>query len=204
MKAETKAKRRVTLSICGLGILDESEIDGAQAPEDKAFNTRPLPGLPKNHVEVVDAVTGEVTPIRTTKKRTSLLARAHIIKDKLKVTDEIWKGRLAKSFGVDTSAKLTEAQLEQLVAALEAAALKDAEARAGAAQMAAEQTAEPMMSDVQFGLIRGGLSDNGIDADEVLGWHSRAEWKEVTEKEAADMIDRMAAMLTNRVAKEGQ
>lgn len=27
MKAETKAKRRVTLSICGLGILDETEID---------------------------------------------------------------------------------------------------------------------------------------------------------------------------------
>lgn len=27
MKAETKAKRRVTLSICGLGILDESEIE---------------------------------------------------------------------------------------------------------------------------------------------------------------------------------
>jgi hypothetical protein len=27
MKAETKAKRRVTLSVCGLGLLDESEID---------------------------------------------------------------------------------------------------------------------------------------------------------------------------------
>jgi hypothetical protein len=27
MKAETKAKRRATLSICGLGMLDESEID---------------------------------------------------------------------------------------------------------------------------------------------------------------------------------
>lgn len=27
MKAETKAKRRVTLSICGLGLLDETEID---------------------------------------------------------------------------------------------------------------------------------------------------------------------------------
>ncbi len=27
MKAETKAKRRVTLSICGLGLLDESELD---------------------------------------------------------------------------------------------------------------------------------------------------------------------------------
>jgi len=39
MKAETKAKRRVTLSICGLGILDESEtasIRGAriEAPDD--------------------------------------------------------------------------------------------------------------------------------------------------------------------------
>lgn len=28
MKAETKAKRRVTLSICGLGVMDESELDG--------------------------------------------------------------------------------------------------------------------------------------------------------------------------------
>ncbi len=30
MKAETKAKRRVTLSICGLGFLDESELDTMQ------------------------------------------------------------------------------------------------------------------------------------------------------------------------------
>ncbi len=30
MKGETKAKRRVTLSICGLGLLDETEVDGAQ------------------------------------------------------------------------------------------------------------------------------------------------------------------------------
>jgi hypothetical protein len=45
MKALTKAKRRVTLSICGLGFLDESEIDsipGAQRvanPEDAAVMT---------------------------------------------------------------------------------------------------------------------------------------------------------------------
>jgi len=30
MKAETKAKRRVTLAICGLSVLDESELDGAR------------------------------------------------------------------------------------------------------------------------------------------------------------------------------
>lgn len=35
MKAETKAKRRATLSICGLGILDESEIEDIKAAEEK-------------------------------------------------------------------------------------------------------------------------------------------------------------------------
>lgn len=34
MKAETKAKRRVTLSICGLGILDEAEVDSARPVSD--------------------------------------------------------------------------------------------------------------------------------------------------------------------------
>ncbi len=34
MKCETKAKRRVTLSICGLGMLDESEVEGAQATDN--------------------------------------------------------------------------------------------------------------------------------------------------------------------------
>ena len=40
MKAETKAKRRVTLSICGLGLLDETEVEtvpDAQPVEEKSF-----------------------------------------------------------------------------------------------------------------------------------------------------------------------
>lgn len=41
MKAETKAKRRVTLSICGLGILDESEFDTIQFSPD-AFQSHKL------------------------------------------------------------------------------------------------------------------------------------------------------------------
>ncbi len=36
MKSETKAKRRVTLSICGLGLMDETEIDGADPGGQKA------------------------------------------------------------------------------------------------------------------------------------------------------------------------
>lgn len=35
MKAETKAKRRVTLSLCGLGVIDEMEVDAVQAVESK-------------------------------------------------------------------------------------------------------------------------------------------------------------------------
>ena len=42
MKAETKAKRRVTLSICGLGWLDESEIESI--PDAKPF-VEPAPAL---------------------------------------------------------------------------------------------------------------------------------------------------------------
>lgn len=37
MKCETKAKRRATLSICGLGMLDESEIEGIPADERAPF-----------------------------------------------------------------------------------------------------------------------------------------------------------------------
>ncbi len=48
MKAETKAKRRVTLSICGLGMLDETEIEtiaGAHpVPYKPAVNERPVSG----------------------------------------------------------------------------------------------------------------------------------------------------------------
>jgi hypothetical protein len=45
MKAMTKAKRRVTLSICGLGFLDESEIEGAMAAAP-----REVPNLvPRGH-----------------------------------------------------------------------------------------------------------------------------------------------------------
>ena len=56
MKAETKAKRRVTLSICGLGILDETEVDsipGArvhveETPPAKQPKSMTTPAKPAN------------------------------------------------------------------------------------------------------------------------------------------------------------
>lgn len=47
MKAETKSKRRLTLSICGLGMLDETEIETIQSlPKPKDLST-PWSELPK-------------------------------------------------------------------------------------------------------------------------------------------------------------
>ncbi len=52
MKAETKAKRRVTLSICGLGMLDETEVETIQGakfvnPELTAEPAKKLPPPPQ-------------------------------------------------------------------------------------------------------------------------------------------------------------
>jgi hypothetical protein len=47
MKAETKAKRRVTLSICGLGLLDETEIDDAR---NNAASLDEIPDPPDGYV----------------------------------------------------------------------------------------------------------------------------------------------------------
>jgi hypothetical protein len=43
MKAETKAKRRVTLSICGLGMLDETELETIPGAIAHAGDAPPLP-----------------------------------------------------------------------------------------------------------------------------------------------------------------
>jgi hypothetical protein len=55
MKAETKAKRRVTLSICGLGVLDESEIESI--PESR--DLKPQFEVPNNVVAITDAKSPE-------------------------------------------------------------------------------------------------------------------------------------------------
>jgi hypothetical protein len=52
MKAETKARRRVTLAICGLGILDESEIDSTEtAPAEPRAADRLLSAPPSAPVQ---------------------------------------------------------------------------------------------------------------------------------------------------------
>lgn len=58
LKAETKSKRRVTLSLCGLGLTDESEIDS----------------IPNSKIENIDQQTGEL--IEDNVKTGEILQRA--------------------------------------------------------------------------------------------------------------------------------
>ena len=58
MKAVTKAKRRVTLSICGLGFLDETEVeDIPDAVPDDITLAPPKTGTPENEVPTADDYT---------------------------------------------------------------------------------------------------------------------------------------------------
>lgn len=68
MKAVTKAKRRVTYSICGTGVLDETELEtmsGVQRMETPAVAATPPAPAPVV-AEVVDASTGEIQPTKET------------------------------------------------------------------------------------------------------------------------------------------
>jgi len=54
LKAETKAKRRVTLSICGLGFLDESEVESMKQAEKENVFPHPTKGRIVNHTAYQD------------------------------------------------------------------------------------------------------------------------------------------------------
>lgn len=56
MKAETKAKRRATLSICGLGMLDEAETDTIPGAEERPVE---VPGEPAKGSQGQDLETSE-------------------------------------------------------------------------------------------------------------------------------------------------
>jgi len=138
MKAETKAKRRVTLSICGLGMLDETEVESV-APSTKgqrqdriAPPKEPLALAPATDatleadleasvdagmVEVIDAKTGEVT--KKPKVTKQQLAMIHVLKKEGRWDDKRWKEELQKAYGTDSSANLTKEQAGHWIEKLE-------------------------------------------------------------------------------------
>jgi len=115
MKAETKAKRRVTLAICGLGMLDETEVDSMTLVE------APLPAPEPAHVHslgnsdlaiVPDYPTGR--PLITEGQRRKLFAAA---------ADSGWSREQLKDWlaarGIDSTTKIAQADLNSIIEAIE-------------------------------------------------------------------------------------
>lgn len=93
MKAETKAKRRMTLSICGLGLLDESELDTVRG-------AKPIAGAVTNRI-----VTGVIDQIKVTDHG---ITGIKIGEEKLWVSDPAIDSQLAAAEGEEVSVEAAE------------------------------------------------------------------------------------------------
>src|SRR5262249_53952504 len=107
MRALTKAKRRVTLSICGLGMLDESEIESIKGAERVESD-----GLTINHKS------SGLDQWQCTRPTAMALLKVCERLKAAKATDEQIKAKLPP--GVTSRKDLTEEQAKQLVNDLQA------------------------------------------------------------------------------------
>jgi hypothetical protein len=118
MRCETKAKRRATLSLCGLGMSDESEVESipnAQAWQEPAGQASPTPSLPAP--EPVSAPAPQVEPQAgiTQQQRRRLFAIARTAG----IPDAGWRAYMVAVCGTDSTRTLTQPQYEQLCEDLE-------------------------------------------------------------------------------------
>jgi hypothetical protein len=118
MKAETKAKRRVTLSIAGLGMLDEAEIESVPQAKKVEVNmetgeiVEPEFVIPEPPVEIDPEVIAKILPGATLKELTSTMYE--VGKKGGKSTGaihELFKAR----FSVDRYQDLSELQLREMI-----------------------------------------------------------------------------------------
>ena len=100
MKSETKSKRRATLSICGLGMLDESELDTLmdyKTADISKIKTEPEPSdfLNKvvNYLQTIENKTDLEKAYETAKSRESYINSSQEDKEKI---DEVYVECIAK------------------------------------------------------------------------------------------------------------
>ena len=117
MKAVTKAKRRVTLSICGLGMLDESEIENL--PDASRLNFDPATGAiddelppPIERPRTPRPKRDEHRPL-SPKERGKLFAMAEEFKWGPRPYDRL-RTKLRDAFGVDSTNDLRSGDLNQV------------------------------------------------------------------------------------------
>lgn len=111
MKAVTKAKRRATLSICGLGWLDETEVSSIPGAEPVQGESAALP-------EVCEAPEAPATPQQQEPELATIGQRRAIYtlwRRKHQLTDESAQRWLRARYGVQSSAQLTREQASQVI-----------------------------------------------------------------------------------------
>jgi len=129
MKAETKAKRRVTLSICGLGLLDESEVSSIPGAQVANFDPTPTPPIRQ---EYADSETGEIVdaPKLTDGLESALRITAEEAESVREWLDATASDEAAfrRHFGVGAIEDMTPAQFETAILMFEKKAQKGAAA----------------------------------------------------------------------------
>jgi hypothetical protein len=102
MKAETKAKRRATLSICGLGFLDEAETEDIPVPNGNGKQT-----LPKKDAR--DIYTKLQTEVDRAASREDLKAWGEAAKERIALLPQDWQDILRLRY----QEKLVDLQMQE-------------------------------------------------------------------------------------------
>jgi hypothetical protein len=156
MKAETKAKRRLTLSLVGLGFLDESEIEGATADVDPTTGELVERPKPKSLLESVQA---QQAAMSAPAAETEIEAPVETVEGEV-VDEAAWTG---DGSVVDESPALTELTLKAFQALRE---------EHGVSPVVVAKTARDLYPDAS------GIAD--------LSDHDRATlWLEIEKRQAA-------------------
>jgi hypothetical protein len=115
MKAETKAKRRVTLSIAGLGMLDETEADSIPDAKRVEVNTETGEVVMPAHIDVDSLKTEGILPDADTKTLISTMYEAG--KHAGKTTGGV-REIYHDLFGVEKYTDLSDEQLRKMIVLL--------------------------------------------------------------------------------------
>lgn len=123
MKAETKAKRRVTLSICGLGFLDESELESVRgARVMPAYQAHSVAQIAKDAGDTINTATGEVVepPPAPGMISDAQRKRMFAIASKHGWSHEDVKDMLTQGYGITSTRDIPSEKYDEIIAQLEA------------------------------------------------------------------------------------
>jgi hypothetical protein len=175
MKCETKAKRRVTLSICGMGWLDESEIDSIPGAETG------LPSAPITPTTgALEALSGE--------RQEVVVATAAAVRQCLTEDRPMDAYALCETSGFDNGEKVA------------LWSLLDSKARAVLKRMAAAETSaeEGIINAPDKKRLEARIREYKIDREQVKAYCKKAYGKEhfseLTPAELTDLEGTLAAL----------